>query len=205
MNQYDEQLVNEPLESGSNNSASDDQLIERTLNGERAAYGELMIRYQDRLYNTAVMILHDADEARDVVQETFLQGYANLSGFRRESRFYSWLYRIAFNVAVGVLRRRKRSIPAGRISDAAWEALPGRIDSPDKRHSEQESAQLLWQGIEQIPLEYRKVLILREIDGASYEEIAETADIPIGTVRSRLFRARLLLRDIILRFEQDLT
>lgn len=184
---------------------SDERLIDRTLAGESAAFGELVARYQDRLYGAAVAILHDPDEAKDVVQETFLQAYANLAQFRRTSRFYTWLYRISFNVAVGVLRQKKRSIPANRLLDTAWESVTGKEESPENRQTRQETVQILWNAIERLPIEYRKAIVLREIDGASYEEIAEAVDIPLGTVRSRLYRARTMLRDIITRFKNDLS
>lgn len=184
---------------------SDERLIDRTLAGENAAFGELVARYQDRLYGTAVAILHDPDEAKDVVQETFLQAYINLAQFRRTSRFYTWLYRISFNVAVGVLRQKKRSIPADRLLDTAWERVTGNEESPETRQSRQETVRILWNAIERLPVEYRKAIVLREIDGASYEEIAEAVDVPLGTVRSRLYRARTMLRDIIARFKNDLS
>lgn len=185
--------------------ATDEQLIEQTLSGDQEAFGLLVTKYEDRLCRMAQAILRDPEEAKDVVQETFLQAYVNLAGFRRSSRFYTWLYRISFNVAVGMIRQKKRVVPADRLSDDSWGNLAGRSESPEDRQSRAESVEILRAALDRLPIEYRMPMVLREIDGASYEEIAEIVGIPIGTVRSRLFRARTILREIISRYEKDLT
>lgn len=186
-------------------SAGDEELIERTLSGERDAFATLISRYQDRLYNTAVLIVRDTEEAKDIVQETFLQAFASLSQFRQSSRFYTWLYQIAFNIAVGVLRRRKRTIPAERLPETTWENLASRGESPEESQTRRESVRMIWTAINRLPIEYRGPVILREIEGASYEQIAKIVEIPVGTVRSRLYRARLMLREMILRQKNDLS
>lgn len=185
--------------------ATDEQLIERTLSGDQEAFGSLVTKYQDRLNRMALAILRDPEEAKDVVQETFLQAYVNLAGFRRSSRFYTWLYRISYNVAVGVLRQKKRVVPADRMSDESWGNLAGRGESPEDRQCRAESVEILRTALDRLAVEYRTPMVLREIEGASYEEIAEIIGIPIGTVRSRLFRARTILREIISRYEKDLS
>lgn len=185
--------------------STDEQLIERTLSGDREAFGLLVAKYQERLYRTALAILHDTEEAQDVVQETFLQAFVNLAGFRRSSRFYTWLYRISYNVAVGMLRQKKRSVPADRMTEESWGNLAGRSESPEERQSRAESVEILRSALARLPVEYRVPMVLREIEGASYDEIAEIVEIPLGTVRSRLFRARTILREIISRYEKDLS
>lgn len=183
---------------------TDEELIEKTLSGDGEAFGTLVASYQDRLYRVALIIVRDAEEARDVVQETFLQAYANLSGFRKSSRFYTWLYRIAFNISVGVLRQKRRTVPVERLIDETGGEIASRGESPQERQQRKESIRILWKAIDRLPLEYRTPIVLREIDGSSYEEIAEILKIPLGTVRSRLYRARLLLKDYITRLGDDL-
>ncbi len=183
---------------------SDEQLIEQTLAGNQDAFRILVERYQDRLYNMVFHIVNDTEEARDVVQETFMQSYANLSRFRQSSRFYTWLYRIAYNIAIGMLRQRKRTVSMEHILEESGECFADPGDGPDIRSTKEEDARILWESIERLPLEYRTPLILREIDGMSYEEIAETLNVPVGTVRSRLHRARIALKEMIERKRHDL-
>lgn len=183
---------------------SDDLLVERTLAGDRSAYAILVARYQDRLYAVAYEVLHNRAEAEDVVQETFLQAYVNLGKFQRKSRFYTWLYRIAFNSAIGMARRAKRRGTVAVPNDDLQE-FPSNGATPEERQQREESIQAVRAAIDTLPAEYRAVIVLREINDTSYEEIAEITGVPLGTVRSRLYRARAMLRQLILRRKDDLT
>lgn len=174
---------------------NDDVLIDEALAGCSAAFGHLVRKYQDRLYNTMVHVVGSTEDARDVVQEAFVQAFVNLEGFHRTSRFYTWLYRIAFNAAI-TLRRRTRP---GLSIDAQRDQYGGEpIDSgpaPGDGLEQQERVGLVRSAIAALTEEYRTVLVLREIEGCDYERIAEILEIPIGTVRSRLHRARLQLKE----------
>ena len=184
-------------------SPSDDLLVERTLAGDKSAYAILVARYQDRLYAVASAVLRDRAASQDVVQDAFLQAYVNLAGFQRKSQFYTWLYRITFNLAIGAARRAKRGGTV-TVSNVDLQSLPSRSDSPEDRQRREESIQAVRQAIDKLPPEHRIVIILREIDDASYEEIAERTGVPLGTVRSRLYRARAMLRQILLRRKDDI-
>ncbi|MDO5553137.1 MAG: sigma-70 family RNA polymerase sigma factor [Planctomycetia bacterium] len=184
---------------------SDERLIQQTLAGDADAFGHLVEKYQDRLYNTVYRIVGTAEDAQDVVQESFLQAYANLSRFRMSSRFYTWLYRIAYNLSVANLAQRKRTVSVEEVFDGKPEQLVDRGEMPEEHTKREEDAAILWKAINRLPEEYRSPLVLREIDNWSYEEIAEILHIPVGTVRSRLHRARNALKEIILRQRDDLS
>jgi RNA polymerase sigma-70 factor (ECF subfamily) len=178
----------------------DRRLIADTLAGRTAAYGELVRRYQDRLYNTVVRVVDHADDAHDVVQETFVSAYVSLASFKGESEFYTWLYRIAFNTAVSWRRRRRPmvSLDAGRDPDNPAHPQDCSEESrPGASLERSEEASKLMIALARLSPEHREVLVLKDIDGLKYEEIADVAGIPIGTVRSRIHRARLELRDLL--------
>jgi RNA polymerase sigma-70 factor (ECF subfamily) len=174
---------------------ADAQLIGRTLAGEPAAFGQLVLRYQDRLYNSLVRVLGSAEDARDAVQDAFVQAFVKLETFRGSSAFYTWLYRIAFNQAMSHARRQR---PTRSLDDERTDRGHEPVDSqppPDARLDASERAAQVHRALAALSAEYREVIVLREIDGCKYEQIAEILELPIGTVRSRLFRARLELRD----------
>ena len=175
--------------------SDDAPLIGRTLAGEPAAFGELVLRYQDRLYNSLMRLLGSAEDARDAVQDAFVQAFVKLDTFRGSSAFYTWLYRIAFNQAMSHARRQRptRSLDEERIEHGR-EPVDGQ-PTPDARLAEGERATQVHRALAELSAEYRAVIVLREMDGCKYEEIAEILELPVGTVRSRLFRARLELRD----------
>ena len=172
----------------------DAQWIEQTLQGQSAAFGHLVQKYQDRLYNTLVHVVGNAEDAKDAVQEAFVQAFLKLDTFQGASAFYTWLYRIAFNVAATHRRRRHamRSAEEGRSKDGQGATLG---EGPSQRMEREECRRQVRQAIAELDEEFRTVVVLREIDGCCYETIAEILDLPIGTVRSRLHRARLQLRD----------
>jgi len=175
--------------------SDDAQLIEQTLAGKPAAFGELVRKYQDRLYNTVVHVVGSAEDALDVVQEAFVQAFLKLDTFQQSSAFYTWLYRIAFNMAASHRRRRKPALSVEHARESSGlEPIDGQ-PGPGDQVEQDERCRQVQQAIAGLTEEHRTVLVLREIDGCCYETIAEILDVPIGTVRSRLHRARLQLRE----------
>jgi RNA polymerase sigma-70 factor (ECF subfamily) len=173
----------------------DFQLIDDALAGRPSAFGELVLRYQDRLYNTLVHVTGSVEDARDLVQEAFVQALVKLQSFQRNSAFYTWLYRIALNLAISRRRRRKATASVDDIRHTSGDEPVDRDDAPGERIERQERAEQVQAALARLSEEHRGVLVLREIDGYCYEEIAVMLDVPVGTVRSRLHRARLMLRD----------
>jgi len=175
----------------------DDRLIDDALAGNADAFGRLVTRHQDRLFHAMTHIAGSVEDARDVVQDAFVQAFVKLESFGRRGAFYTWLYRIAFNVAATRRRRDKarRSIdrdPASRGNDP-----PDPGAAPDHRLQQHEQADRVQAALKCLPEEYRTVLVLREIDGCDYETIADILDLPVGTVRSRLHRARAQMRELL--------
>ena len=181
--------------------SDDSQQIEAALAGDAAAFGVLVTKYQDRLYNSLLRMLGSAEDASDVVQEAFTQAFLKLDTFRGSAAFYTWLYRIAFHRATD-LRRRQR--PVSSIDDVKErvgdEPLDNR-EAPLDALGEQERAQQVHRALGMLSDEHRRVLVLREIDDCSYDAISKILEVPVGTVRSRLFRARLEMKQ---RLEQVL-
>ncbi|NQU24346.1 MAG: sigma-70 family RNA polymerase sigma factor [Candidatus Nealsonbacteria bacterium] len=173
----------------------DTQLITETLAGHSAAFGRLVQKYQDRLYNTVVHVAGNAEDARDVVQDAFVQAFLKLDTFKGSSAFYTWLYRIAFNVAASRHRRRRPTVSIDRVREVSGVEPVDHADGPEERLEQKERCRQVRQAIDQLSEEHRAVLVLREIDGCCYETIADVLDVPVGTVRSRLHRGRLQLRD----------
>jgi RNA polymerase sigma-70 factor (ECF subfamily) len=173
----------------------DSQLIDEALEGDTAAFGQLVQKHQDRLYNTLVHVVGCRVEAEDVVQDAFVQAFLKLRSFQRNSAFYTWLYRIAFNAAVS-RRRRKRvefSVEQGREQTGTEPLDDG--EAPSERLERQERARQVRTALATLTEEHRAILVLREMEGCCYETIADVLKLPVGTVRSRLHRARLQLRE----------
>jgi RNA polymerase sigma-70 factor (ECF subfamily) len=175
----------------------DSQLIALSVRGDRAAFGELVRRYQERLYHTVYRLVGNADDAQDVVQDSFLSAYQSLSQFKGNARFFTWLYRIAVNAAISS-RRKHRAVLTADLPGAQTLAEPhdesdGHQPGAALERAEDKAA--LWAALDALSPEHRAVLVLKEIDGQKYETIADLLGVPIGTVRSRLHRARLELHD----------
>ena len=180
----------------SSNRVNDDaQLVEATLAGNTSAFGQLVERYQDRLYNTVTRFLGSSEDARDVVQDAFVQAFVKLESFRGASTFYTWLYRIAFNLAMSFARKKRSSLSLDQARDEFGSEPMDAQGGPDASVLQNERANLVHTALGTLGDEYRQVIVLRELEGCAYEQIAEILDLPVGTVRSRLFRARLQLRD----------
>ncbi len=176
--------------------SDDAQLIDQALAGHSEAFGQLVLRYQDRLFNTIFHVVGHAEDARDIVQEALVQAFLKLSSFQRHSAFYTWLYRIAFNLAV--TQRRRKRLPTASIDhlrETSHMEPEDCEDNPVEALDRKERCCQVQQAITHLAEEYRSVLVLREIDGCCYETISEILDLPVGTVRSRLHRARLQLRE----------
>jgi RNA polymerase sigma-70 factor, ECF subfamily len=177
--------------------SDDASLIAATLAGDSAAFGRLVELYQDRLYNSLLRVLGSAEDAADIVQDAFVQAYTRLETFRGGSAFYTWLYRIAFNLAMSHARRQHKAASLdGMKSNVGDEPMDGQ-PTAEASAIQQERAELVHAALAELSIDFRQVLVLREIDGCPYDEIAAILELPVGTVRSRLFRARLQLRDLL--------
>ena len=175
----------------------DAELIAASLSGQTDAFGVLVVRYQNRLYNTLVHTLGSAEDAHDVAQDAFSRAFQKLATFEGRCAFYSWLFRIAHHCAVNHRRRNWRStasLDAAREQAGNDPADPSDFSRPDHDLEVSERQVMVRTALQRLPDEYRTILVLREIDGLNYEEIADAIDCPIGTVRSRIHRARLELR-----------
>jgi RNA polymerase sigma-70 factor (ECF subfamily) len=175
--------------------SDDNQLIDQSLAGHSEAFGQLVLKYQDRLFNTVFHLVGHAEDARDIVQEALVQALVGLKSFRRQSAFYTWLYRIAFNVAMTHRRRRRPVVSMDHLRETSPIEPAGDEEDPAEALDRKERCRRVRQAIARLADEHRAVLVLREIDGCCYETISEVLDLPIGTVRSRLHRARLELRE----------
>jgi RNA polymerase sigma-70 factor, ECF subfamily len=176
---------------------NDLQLIDETLAGRREAFGELVLRHQNRLYTTLVHVTGSAAEAEDVVQEAFVQAFLKLSTFQGTSSFYTWLYRIAFNFAVSRRRRRRPELSVDEHRELGGpEPIDGQLEACEQLERD-EGVQRVRAAMAQLSDEHRTILILREMEGCCYETIAELLGLPVGTVRSRIHRARSQLREIL--------
>ncbi|MDZ7374052.1 MAG: sigma-70 family RNA polymerase sigma factor [candidate division KSB1 bacterium] len=176
---------------------SDEELIERFQKGDREAFEQIVERYKDQLLNFAYRFLGSRQEAEDVVQDTFLRVYRNRKAYRRVARFSTWIYTIAGNLAKTELRKRKRR-KLFSISDLGFEEKDYEISdltyNPEDDVEGTLKEEIIQKEIERLPPKFREVIILRDVQGLSYEEIALILRIPIGTVKSRVNRARLRLQ-----------
>jgi RNA polymerase sigma-70 factor (ECF subfamily) len=173
----------------------DQQLIRRTLDGHNEAFGHLIRKYQDRLYNGMVHILRSEPEAEDVVQDAFVLAFTKLDSFKGNSAFFTWLYRIGYNVAITKIRRRKTTVSLEGKEETGRLDFPDAGPNPTDRIEKQEQALQLNKAMGRLSDEHRAILVLREMDELDYDAISEILDLPIGTVRSRLHRARAQLRE----------
>ena len=174
----------------------EESLIDAAVAGDRGAFGDLVRMHQDRLFTTMVYVTGSTEDAKDVVQEAFLRAYTALESFRRDSAFYTWLYRIAFRIAVSFHRKKKPTASLEKTSEVTGhEPVAEESAGPDSQALSNERIELVRAAIAQLDDEYRVVIVLREIDGRAYDEIADVLNIPVGTVRSRLHRGRLQLRE----------
>jgi RNA polymerase sigma-70 factor, ECF subfamily len=171
---------------------SDRDLVQRARQGDRDAFGLLVVRHQDRIYTAVLRFCGDAEDARDIVQRAFINAWRRLDSFKGDSAFSTWMYRIAFNESVSFRREggRKRGVSL----DGAKAVEPADDRGPGDRMESVEAQGKVQEALNRLDPEERKILILKELEDRSYDEIAEILEVPKGTVRSRLFRARESLR-----------
>lgn len=181
-------------------SKQDDLLIQRCLDGDTTAFGELVGLYQDRVFNSVCRLLGNAEDAQDVVQEAFILAYQSLNRFKGESQFSTWLYRIAYNAAISYKRKQRvvLSIDGAKNGENRSDPVdPSEEIRPEHAMEQQEQESRIQQALSQLSPDHRVVLIMKDMEGQKYETMAEILEVPVGTIRSRLHRARLELREIL--------
>jgi RNA polymerase sigma-70 factor, ECF subfamily len=181
----------------------DRELVQRTQDGDQDAYRVLVERYQGRIFAVAYGILHNREDAREVTQEAFIKAFRNLSGFRRDASFYTWLYRIAINLGIDFRRKAYRNRETGNLDegrlgpDVVSPITPRPVGNPGQTLERKELREKIRSAIDQLPDDQKTVIILREVEGLSYKEIADTMNCAEGTVMSRLFYARKKLQVLL--------
>ena len=181
---------------------TDQQLVDKVLKGNKHAFDLLVLRYQRRIMALVSRFIRDQSEVEDVCQEAFIKVYKALPKFRGDSAFYTWLYRVAINTAKNHMVTKGRRPPGSDVDlgDADLAELPSELvdnGSPEAKLSSNELHLLINNAIEELPEDLRTAFTLREFGGLSYEEITQIMDCPVGTVRSRIFRAREALDKVI--------
>lgn len=198
-----------PMPGPGGGPADDTPLVERAADGEAAAFDELVLRHQDRIYAVCLRMLRDAESARDAAQEAFLKAWKALPRFEGRSRFSTWLHRIAMNVCLSMLRSNKAHPERRALSlDGGTSGSPGEEtaavaepasggDSPEADLERSESRAAVTEAIAGLEEDFRQAVVLRDIQGMAYDEIADILQIPVGTVRSRIHRGREQLRNAL--------
>jgi len=174
---------------------TDQALVERVQRGDKKAFDLLVLKYQQRIMKVLSRYVRDPSEVQDLAQEAFIKAYRALPKFRGDSAFYTWLYRIAINTAKNFVVAQGRRPPNDDIEATEAETYEGEsalkdYASPERETLRDEIRETVFNAIEALPEDLKTAITLRELEGMSYEEIAEAMDCPIGTVRSRIFRAR---------------
>ena len=182
--------------------AIDLELVKQAKEGDRRAFGRLVETYQRRVYTLAYGILRNREDAWDAAQEAFVKAYKSLEKFEGTASFYTWIYRITYNVSIDHLRSRSRKevsdLPEQRLVDAALrDAGHSHKGDPDKETHRRELKEVLSKAMAKLSEKHRAIIVLREIEGLSYEEMAEVLDVSKGTVMSRLFHARKNLQTLM--------
>ena len=183
------------VQGGVSEAKVDQLLVERVQKGDKRAFDLLIMKYQHRIISLVCRYVSDSSEAQDVAQEAFIKAYRAIGRFRGDSAFYTWLYRIAINTAKNWIVAKNRRPPAGDIDavEAEQYGMSNRlkeISTPENELLREEIERTVYDAIADLPEDLRTAIMLREMDGMSYQEIATTMECPIGTVRSRIFRAR---------------
>lgn len=180
----------------------ENEIIRSVLRGNVNDFEKLVTAYEKNVYNIALRMVGDPDDAADMTQETFIKAYRALSSFRGDSKFSSWLYRIASNVCLDFLRSRSRhpqvSLSTVDEDDRATFELPDMRQNPEEQLMKKLGMEAVRRGLEQLPEQQRQILVLRELGGLSYAELAQTLGLEEGTVKSRIFRARKRLCALLL-------
>lgn len=174
---------------------NDKELVKRAQNGDKAAFDALVSKYHLKVVNLATRFVKNADDAQDVAQEAFIKAYRGLKNFRGDAAFYTWLYRIAINSAKNYLVSQSRKSPAYAVDVEDAEHMESatnlkEYDTPEGNLLTEEIEQTVYKAIKDLPEDLKTAITLRELEGMTYDEIASVMECPIGTVRSRIFRAR---------------
>ncbi|MDR2571735.1 MAG: sigma-70 family RNA polymerase sigma factor [Oscillospiraceae bacterium] len=185
-------------------TTNEKEIIQRVINGDKDAFEELVTANQKNVYNLALKMTRNAEDALDVSQEAFIKAYRQLGSFRGDSRFSVWLYRLTYNICIDHIRKKKREnkIVSLDYEDDENDTKP--IEIPDMRNLPEDSVMRgeirreITEGIEKLPTKHRQILVMRELTGMSYDEMASTLSINIGTVKSRIARARIKLAKILM-------
>ena len=181
---------------------TDQQLVDKVQQGDKKAFNLLVLKYQNRVSSLVARYVKNSGDVADVTQEAFIKAYRALPNFRGESAFYTWLYRIAVNSAKNYLVSQSRKPPASDVDAQEAEFYEGadalhENSSPERNLLTKEIEKQLYQAIDKLPDELRIAITLREMEGMSYEDIASVMECPVGTVRSRIFRAREAIDAVI--------
>lgn len=179
------------------NQNDDGRLIQATLDGDTDAFGRLVQKYQDRLFHGISHMLGSPSDAEDVVQEAFVLAYTRLGSFQAKSQFYTWLYRIAINTGISHKRKKRPVVSLDADHSPAHGMADEKSESPDHGMHVQEQSAEVHRALNRLSEEHRRIIVLREMDGLCYESISEILKLPVGTVRSRLHRARAQMRELL--------
>jgi RNA polymerase sigma-70 factor (ECF subfamily) len=199
------------------NAAQQAELLRRAQHGDRSAYGQIVLGCQDRLYNAVLRMVGDVDDARELTQETFVRGLQKIDSFRGESQPYTWLFRIATNLVITEARKaqRQRTFSLDRPSSngrhggsedqasGLADRLKNRGEGPDEVTERRERERQVVAALGRIDAEYRAILVMRDVEDFDYQQMADVLALPLGTVKSRLFRARKALRDELQAYVKD--
>ncbi len=186
---------------------TDVTLVNLVKEGNTRAYELLVLKYQSRIHALVYKVIGDYDESLDVTQEVFVRAYKAIQSFRGDSQFYTWLYRIAINTAKNLLQNKSRQVVCNQVDTEVLEyidssntqpfAISPTSTSPDREYEANDLKKVVEKAINDLPSDFKTALTLREIEGLSYDEISEVTQSPVGTVRSRIFRARESVQKII--------
>ena len=189
-------------------AASDQSIVELVQQGDKEAYNILVLRYQHKVCDIAYKYVNNYVDANDVAQESFIRAYRALANFRGESSFYTWLYRIVCNTAKSFLEQNQKHRYSVDVDDPDFDSqqevrgLLTTNDSPDALLESDELQKIIRQAMDELPEDLKRAIVLREVEEMSYEDIALIMDTPIGTVRSRIFRARQYIEDKMAQFSK---
>ena len=181
-------------------------LVKRAKSGDYQAFDLLVLKYQSRLISTAFKFVQDVQIAEDIVQDSFIKAYKALESFREDSSFYTWIYRITVNTSKNFLVSKKRKselLNSDLSEEASYEIEPVETYSPEDLLQATQLKKVITETIDQLGEDTRTALTLRELDGLSYEQIADVVNCPVGTVRSRIFRGREVIDEAISQYKQD--
>ena len=181
-------------------------LVKRAKSGDYQAFDLLVLKYQSRLISTAFKFVKDLQIAEDIVQDSFIKAFKALESFREDSSFYTWIYRITVNTSKNFLVSKKRKselLNSDLSEEASYEIEPVETYSPEDLLQATQLKKVITETIDQLGEDTRTALTLRELDGLSYEQIADVVNCPVGTVRSRIFRGREVIDEAISQYKQD--